>query len=88
MIMMDDCKEYWLMVICMGSLRRNINPSVTLFTTNLTWITLGLNQGLQLLIELDDLQKTSGAGLSNAGAMAPVIYFPGALIYSAGFNVN
>jgi hypothetical protein len=31
------------------------------------------------------------AGLSNAapaGAMAPVIYFPGALIYSAGFNVN
>jgi hypothetical protein len=25
------------------------------------------------------------AGLSNA---APVIYFPGALIYSAGFNVN
>jgi hypothetical protein len=24
-------------------------------------------------------------GLSNA---APVIYFPGALIYSAGFNVN
>jgi hypothetical protein len=30
-------------------------------------------------------------GLSNAtpsGAMAPVIYFPGALFYSAGFNVN
>jgi hypothetical protein len=25
------------------------------------------------------------AGLSNA---APVIYFPGALIYSPGFNVN
>jgi hypothetical protein len=25
------------------------------------------------------------AGLSN---VAPVIYFPGALIYSAGFNVN
>jgi hypothetical protein len=31
------------------------------------------------------------AGLSHAasaGAMAPVIYFAGALIYSAGFNVN
>jgi hypothetical protein len=31
------------------------------------------------------------AGLSNAapaGPMAPVIYFPGTLIYSAGFNVN
>jgi hypothetical protein len=31
------------------------------------------------------------AGLSNAapaGVMAPVIYFPGALIYSAGFNVH
>jgi hypothetical protein len=30
-------------------------------------------------------------GLSNAapaGAMAPVIYFPGALLYSAGLNVN
>jgi hypothetical protein len=33
----------------------------------------------------------SKAGLSNAapaGVMAPEIYFPGALIYSAGFNVN
>jgi hypothetical protein len=29
--------------------------------------------------------KSFGPGLSNA---APVIYFPGALIYSAGFNVN
>jgi hypothetical protein len=31
------------------------------------------------------------AGLSNAvpaGAMAPVIYFPGARFYPAGFNVN
>jgi hypothetical protein len=31
------------------------------------------------------------SGLSNAapaGAIAPLIYFPGALIYSAGFNVN
>jgi hypothetical protein len=30
-------------------------------------------------------KQHSGAGLSNA---APVIYFPGALFYSAGFNVN
>jgi hypothetical protein len=29
--------------------------------------------------------RESIAGLSNA---APVIYFPGALFYSAGFNVN
>jgi hypothetical protein len=29
--------------------------------------------------------ECSRSGLSNA---APVIYFPGALIYSAGFNVN
>jgi hypothetical protein len=31
------------------------------------------------------LIQASIAGLSNA---APVIYFPGALIYSAGFNIN
>jgi hypothetical protein len=38
-----------------------------------------------------DVQGKSKAGLSNAasaGAMALVIYFPGALIYSASFNVN
>jgi hypothetical protein len=37
------------------------------------------------------IREMSNAGLSNAvpaGAMAPVIYFPGALFYSAGFNVN
>jgi hypothetical protein len=31
------------------------------------------------------MERYCNAGLSNA---APVIYFPGALIYSAGFNVN
>jgi hypothetical protein len=37
------------------------------------------------------IHSHSKVGLSNAvpaGAMAPVIYFPGALFYSAGFNVN
>jgi hypothetical protein len=43
------------------------------------------------LLETRRLREPVTAGLSNEspeGAMAPVIYFPGALIYSAGFNVN
>jgi hypothetical protein len=46
---------------------------------------------LLFLCYIPEREITPKAGLSNAapaGAMAPVIYFPGALIYSAGFNVN
>jgi hypothetical protein len=43
--------------------------------------------GLQLFTPVLDSfgTRADGPGLSNA---APVIYFPGALFYSVGFNVN
>jgi hypothetical protein len=51
----------------------------------------GLTDASAWEVTFSYLLKCVRSGLSNAapaGAMAPVIYFPGALIYSAGFNVN
>jgi hypothetical protein len=55
--------------------------SLACLTSNLLSSKMFPHQKIVFILILN----TSRAVLSNA---APVIYFPGALIYSAGFNVN
>jgi hypothetical protein len=64
------------------------------FPIHSTPVTASLSKpywGMSNIVGVFHVTNRRTPGLSNAapaGAMEPVIYFPGALIYSAGFNVN
>jgi hypothetical protein len=62
-------------------IRNPVNAEPCIVSNNFKGDIIAAKNAISVLV----LNKYSTSGLSNA---APVIYFPGALIYSAGFNVK
>jgi hypothetical protein len=87
---MSHPSSTWGQPLQSRKLNRTWNEEVMTYGTNIATSEISLNTGNFSSIRLATQgvtypQRWFRPGLSNA---APVIFFPGALIYSAGFNVN